>query len=153
MYPTSVIALFCDDVREEKSGAFTLVGILPDNANIPPLPADIPEDATGMMPRLCIYLRAHFDPKNELGHFSTKIVFPDGTEREVSAVDDETVAKARKETLEKGNLIAAVFSRIEMSPFPVMPGRMRVEMTIGSETYVCGSLNFAQEPVSAGPTP
>jgi hypothetical protein len=145
MIPTSIIALFCEDIREEKSGELTLVGILPDNASVPPLPEGLPTGAVGGMPKLCIYIRMNFDPRNDLEHISTKVIFPDGTERNVNAMDDGIVAKAKAEAVEQGNPLASVISRIEMAPFPIPTiGRMRLEMTIGSQTYLCGALNFTR---------
>lgn len=145
MLPTSVIALFCQDIREEKSDTVTVVGILPDNAKIPPLPDGAPPGATGIMPKLCVYIRVHFDPHNKLGRITGRFVFPDNADREFEAASEEIVEKARVESLERGHPVAAFFTRLEMVPFPVTAGRAQVEITIGSETYICGALNFQPE--------
>jgi hypothetical protein len=35
-----VIGVFCEDAREEKSGQFSLIGLLPDNVNFSGSPGD-----------------------------------------------------------------------------------------------------------------
>lgn len=43
------VSLFCDDIREEASGAVSLVGVTSDNLIVPSFP--------GFLPRLCVYTR------------------------------------------------------------------------------------------------
>ena len=142
MIPTSIIALFCDDIREEKNGALTLVGVLGDNANVTKPPTD---EMVGFIPKLCIYLRLSFDVSAELGLVSFTVKMPDGTEIGAGGIDSETLAKAR-ETRNKGNPIGGVVSRLQFVGLTMKTqGRMTVEATIGDQTYVAGFLNFISE--------
>ena len=34
MTAVNVMALFCEDIREEKDGVVSLIGIIPDNVNV-----------------------------------------------------------------------------------------------------------------------
>jgi hypothetical protein len=143
MYQTSVIALFCDDIREEKSGALTLIGVMGDNANLP-----LPEESSklvGVIPRLGIYIRINFDVAAELGPITIKVTMPDGTEIDASRIDEETIAAA-KSTREKGNQIAGVVTRLQFGGLMMKTlGRMTVNVSIGEQTYLAGFLNFVSE--------
>lgn len=71
--------------------------------------------------------------------------------RPLGEIDHKIIVQARKNTLEKGGPIAGIVSRLEMSPFPISAmGRLRVEMTLGSQIYLCGALNF--EPPQNNPS-
>lgn len=142
-YPISAIALFCDDIREEKSGAITLVGVLPDNIDIPPRPADVPPEAHILLPKLCIYVRLHFDPQMEIGEAKLRVIFPDGSVHDVSSLDSAALLRARDQTVVQNGPFVGVFSRIEMSTVRVTSyGRMKVEFVLDGKSYLCGALNF-----------
>jgi hypothetical protein len=47
------ISLFCDDIREERSGADTIVGVYPDNLSLPHIPS--------VIPKFGIYTRLYFE--------------------------------------------------------------------------------------------
>jgi hypothetical protein len=150
MNPTSVIALFCDDIREEKSGALTLVGVLGDNVRLPPLP-DAPDKLVGMIPRLCVYTRISFDVSAELGPITIKLTMPDGTEVDGGGIDEQTITNA-KNTREQGNPIAGVISRIQFGGIVMKKmGRLTVNVTIGAVTYIAGVLNFVPEMAESNP--
>ena len=149
MFPTSVIALFCEDIREEKSGALTLVGVLGDNVNVPPQPECL--NTVAMLPRLCVYLRVNFDVSAELGPVTFRIIMPDGTEVPAGGVDQATLAQAR-ETREKGNPMGGVISRFQFGGLVMKKlGRMTVEATIGDQKYLAGFLNFTSEGAATNP--
>lgn len=134
MLPVSVVGVFCEDIREEKSGNITLIGVIPDNVEVPSIPVGIP--------KLCVYIRSHFDPSMPIRVFKHKIILPDQTKLDADS-DLAVVAKAQADALEAGTPICAIFARIEMSPFPVtMLGRVRVETTLNDTTYLACALNF-----------
>jgi hypothetical protein len=56
MTVSSAVCIFCEDIREEKSGQDTIVGTLPDNLLINPPPPKL-QDAKALMPKLGMYLR------------------------------------------------------------------------------------------------
>ena len=49
MNDISVVALFCSDVRQEKGGTETIVGIFPDNVNLLTIP--------GAFAQMYVYVR------------------------------------------------------------------------------------------------
>lgn len=149
MFPTSVVAIFCDDIREEKSGQITLVGVLGDNINVgfPPDRGDGSADSkfVRVIPRLGIYIRINFDASAELGPTSLKITMPDGEVIHEAMVEESVVATARS-TREKGNALAGIIQRIQFGGVPLRQlGRLTVEVTIGQQAYLAGYLNFLAE--------
>jgi hypothetical protein len=154
MIPTSIIALFCDDIREEKSGALTLVGVMGDNVKLPPLPAS-GSNVRAMIPRLAVYIRLNFDVEAFLATPITfKIILPDGTEVSAGGVSEQTIAEART-TGQRGNQLAGIVSRLVFGGFVLTQfGRITVEVDMGGNKYLAGILNFvpdetAHEPASS----
>jgi hypothetical protein len=144
MNPTSVMALFCDDIREEKSGALTLIGVLGDNVTLPPLPPD-GGNIVGIIPRIAIYLRINFDVNAEIGPITFKITMPDGAEIDAGGISEATIAEA-KDTGKSGSPIGGIISRLVFGNVPLRKaGRMTVEATVGDTKYLAGALNFMPE--------
>jgi hypothetical protein len=140
--PTSVIAIFCEDIREDKSGQLSLIGILGDNVGVPPLPEDA-KNFAGTIPKLFVYIRISFDVSEELGPISIRMILPNGSSVPAGNVEQKTVEQARA-TREKGNPVAGIVLRIQFGG-PIitsLPSRMIVEVTIGSQTYIAGALRF-----------
>jgi len=152
--PLSVMALFCEDIREEKSGAISLMGIMNDNVLIPALPDGV-KSATAFVPKLFAYVRVSFDVTAVVpAPILLKLRLPDGNLFDLPMIDEKTISEAR-ETRAKGNPIASVISRVQMGgPLPSLPGRILIEVTIGQQKYIAGCLNIeSQEPsTTASPT-
>ncbi len=144
MLPTSAVALFCDDIREEKSGAVILIGIMGDNVSIP-RPPDEADGMVGVIPRLCIYIRVNFDVSADVAPISFKVTMPDGSELDAGKIDERTIATA-KSTRDKGNPMGGVVSRLKLGGLMMNKlGRMTVEANVGGQVYLAGFLNFISE--------
>src|SRR5262245_1416449 len=76
----SVIALFCEDIREEKSGQDTIIGILPDALNVPQFP--------GALPKLGIYVRFHLNAESEFRSIRTRLRIPGANDLPLATVDE-----------------------------------------------------------------
>jgi hypothetical protein len=152
--PTSVVALFCEDIREEKSGAYSLMGVMGDNVGMLPPPADH-ESAVPIIPRIFIYVRISFDVAAEIpAPIRIDLRMPDGSLKHAADIEEPIIAAAR-DTKEKGNPVAGIFCRIQMGgPMPGLPGHIVVEATIGSQVYVAGSVNFelVEDPATSSTT-
>jgi len=131
----SAVALFCDDIREEKSGAITLVGIMPDNVEVPSIP--------GALPRLAIYVRVHLKvelPPEPIEFFLT---FTDGAQHKITEFSRELIETTTRDAVRGGNKLAGLFSNVLVATFPVpVPGRAFVTLKRGGEIEVIGGLNF-----------
>jgi len=77
---------------------------------------------------------------------------PDGSLMPVASLDEPLIDEARR-TREKGNPVAGMIAKLQMSgPIPGLPGRMQAEVTIGDQTYIAGTLKFEIDP-SLAPIP
>lgn len=133
--PISAIALFCDDIREERSGAVTLIGIMPDNVEVPVIP--------GALPRVGVYIRVHLDPNAEPKPIDLFLAFSDGNQHQIGGFPIELIQKASADALSAGNPLAGLVANVIVSPFPApQAGRALVTLSRSGETQVIGGLNF-----------
>lgn len=140
MAEISAIGIFCEDIREEKSGQITLIGILPDAINVPSMP--------GMLAKLCLYVRIHISPADtDLERVAARIIMPDGNELVASEIDKERIASGRDKAVASGNPILGFILRFSATPLPIAsPGRLLAEVTIGQQTSICGALTVNLTP-------
>lgn len=147
MNQISVMALFCEDIRDEKSGQVSLVGIMSDNANVPHPPKGTP--TIGMIPKLAIYLRASFDVNAEIDEIKFVMELPDGEKVAVGSANAATIAEA-KGTKAKGNPMGTIISTVKIQPLPLAKlGRITVRAYIGKQEYLAGFLNVISEGAAA----
>jgi hypothetical protein len=135
MEPVSVVGLFCEDIREEKSEQTTIVGVLPDNIKVPALPH--------ILPKLAIYVRINFDPNFKPGKIKFKVIREDGSEQLLSEPAKSTVDQAIKDSKKSGAPLVGLITKAAISPLPIsQAGRMLVVMQMGRKKYTCASLNI-----------
>jgi hypothetical protein len=130
------IALFCDDIREEKAGTVSIIGIYPDNINVPQVPI--------MLPKCGIYARYNLPvgdtpPKT----IALRLVYADGSETPLTVFNAETIERARVESQAKGAGKVGLISTAILAPFPIKKeGRINVIVKIDNEESICGTLNI-----------
>lgn len=150
MTPLSIIGLFCEDIREESGEVLTLVGLLPDNIN-----ARKPQNISGgainapfsqskFLNKLCVYVRANFDPDDPIRAIKLAIVFPDGQEVSLGETPPETMVKAKADAKAKSLPLAGIIMRAAMGGFKLQKdgGLIRLEATIDEEKRLLAALNF-----------
>jgi hypothetical protein len=150
MLPTSVMALFCDDIRAEIGGTVTIVGLLPDNMraqNQKIAAADgIIEAPEGQrsLSKLCIYTRINFDPVTDIGNPTIHLLGLSEKPMLMGVIKDDIIAKSRQEARERGNIYAGIVFRVafEGFRFPPRSTNFIIEVTINDQVYVAGSLNI-----------
>jgi hypothetical protein len=141
----SAIALFCEDIREEKSGQDTIVGILPDNINVRRLPA--------VLPKLAIYLRFHLNAASEFKIIRTRLRVPGADELPLAILDHGLLTEVRTNALSSGMPIAGLISRTMFAPFPVsVAGKFEVIADVEGTDHICGALNVVSLEQSAAIT-
>jgi hypothetical protein len=140
------IGLFCEDVREEKTG-HSLIGIMPDNLRVSSVP--------GVLPKLGMYFRVHLDPAADAVAISSKVRFPDGTEHVLSTFDQGAVRATQEQSRSKGAPWVGFVMVAVASPLPIpAEGRICAVVTVGDEDIVCGALNVEITPeATASPPP
>lgn len=130
-----ITGLICEDIRAEKSGQETLVGIFPDNIRVPEFP--------GAIPKLSIYVRIHIDPAFDPGPIKIRLIVPSGEEHDLSELSEEFIKHVRDQALAKGAPIAGIISRATISPLQIgSPGRLIVVANVQGKEFPCAALNF-----------
>jgi hypothetical protein len=139
MQPISVVALFCEDIRDEKSGMQTLIGIFPDNADVPAFPCTFP--------KLGLYLRIHIDPAFDPYSFSLVLRMPSGQEQVVAELGRELIDKGRREAEDSQSPLIGFISRTIVRDFTIPgPGRISAIVKVGEQELLAGALNVQEIP-------
>jgi hypothetical protein len=139
------IAIFCEDIREEKSGQETIVGIFPDNLNVSSVP--------GMLPKLGIYVRFHLNAAYEFRAIRTKLRVPGADDIPLGTWEEGLVAEVRENALSNGMPFAGLISKTLFAPFPVTAaGRLELVAEIDGADHICGALNVVVQEQSSTTT-
>lgn len=148
----SVMALFCEDIREEKDGIVSLMGILPDTVNVAQIQSPSDEGAmTRVLSKFCFFARINFDPKDNPPEPSLRLVFPDGQTVDFGKVEAATVQKAITEALTAGTPLAGVISRAVLAGFRAPVGTVKLEVSLGGITHLAGAITFLHATSSTAP--
>jgi hypothetical protein len=130
----SAIALFCEDIRDEKSEQDTITGILPDNINLP--------RSSAVLPKLGIYLRFHLNADSEFRTIRARLRVPGADELSLLALDESVLAEMRTNALSSGMPFAGLISKTMFAPFTVgAAGKFEVVAEIDGTDHICGALN------------
>jgi hypothetical protein len=137
----TAIALFCEDIREEVGGTFTIVGIYPDNVNLTKIPA--------ILPKLCVYIRVNFGPDAAAKSIKTikaHLSIPDGQSIELGEMDtakvQEAIAAVKTSGKQSGVILRTYFSGFNVPK----AGLLQLQVEVGGETYLAGALNVVEGP-------
>jgi hypothetical protein len=135
---TRAIAIFCEDIREEKSGQITLVGIFPDNLNLPRVPS--------LAPKLGVYVRVTFDPQSRLPkQISARLQTPWEASRnlQLGNADANLIATAVANSRKNNLPVVGIIMQAMLSPFPIpTAGQIVIYVKVDDEEYPCGVLNL-----------
>lgn len=139
MLPRSVISFFCDDIREEKNDMDTLIGIYPNNVNVPHFPFSFP--------KLGIYTRIHFDVEDSPGDIKIKASRPKEEDIPLTIMTEESFSESQQQTKEEGLPVMGLISKAVAVGFTIKePGQLKIIVTIQGEEYIGGVLNVQQTP-------
>ncbi len=130
----SGLALFCESAREEVEGTISLIGIIPDNVNVPAFP--------GTFARLVVYVRLNFSVDYKLSApVSVTIEAPHGDTISQSMVPADLFSRARDEAIDRGSPIIGIILTFRMDNVPIRsPGLLIARATFGDESIICGAL-------------
>src|SRR5258705_6911835 len=135
---TSVVSIFCEDIREERSGQDTIIGILPDNMLVPMSGTPRPMQA---LPKLCVYVRIHLDIDSRPQSISSGLFSPDGIELVLQTWDPSTIDTAYSQARANGMPVVGLVLKAIMGPFPVpSPGKIVSKVTIDDVEFIGGRL-------------
>lgn len=130
-----IVALFCEDIREEKAGTESLIGVLPENVDFPQLPVAVP--------KLAFYVRIHAPIDHPMKDVRVSIIETTGARIELGHLEEAIIEQSQREALANGAPYAGTILRGVASPFNIAkPGRMFVVVSIGGEEHVAGSMKI-----------
>lgn len=130
----TAIAIFCEDIREEKAGTHSIIGVYSDNVSVPKFPISFP--------KLGIYVRLSFPAGEPPQPISIQLVDVEGKVLELTTFKEEIIESASKQSLEAGATIGGLVATAMLSPCHVKhAGRFKVLAKTGNREFTCGSLN------------
>jgi hypothetical protein len=145
MIPFSAVCVFCEDIREEKSGQDTIIGTLPDNLVATKLPAPGPTaNARPSLPRMGVYLRIHLDAEQDIPkEVSAKMINMDGQVVAHSTWDRSIVDKTFAESRANHMPVVALIFKVVAAPFPLTMegGKITVVAIVDGVERIAGALN------------
>ena len=144
MLHTSVICLFCEDLREEKKGTDTLIGILPDNITIAEAPA--------MFTKLALYARIQAPTEKPPSSVSLRLELPGGETVDLGEMPVDKITKAVETARREGAPYIGLILKAIMTGITVdSSGRLSAIAHLDGEEYLAGTLNVKIEQESPSP--
>jgi uncharacterized protein DUF6941 len=135
----SAIAIFCSDVRQEKGGTETIVGVFPDSVNLPKIP--------GAFAQMYVYVRMHMRPSFRPSSIVTKLVLPDGTELDQSPMEPDLIERTREKAIASNSPYMGLIAKFAMVPMHItQEGRLQAIVSVDGEDHVVGALNCRLAP-------
>ena len=133
MNDISVIANFCSDVRQEKGGTETIVGVLPDRINLPEIP--------GAFAQMTVYIRMHLRTDYRPVEIVSRIVLPDGSELDRSEMKDTFIQGAREKVIERGAPYFGLVAKFLVAPLRItQEGRIQAIVSVDGRDIVAGAV-------------
>lgn len=138
----NAVTLFCEDVREEKAGLDTLIGVFFDNLNVPL--DDGPADRAIVLPKLGMYTRVILEIDESVESVRLFLQWPNGTQVQIGETfTPETIEQARREALANGAPTFGLVFRAVTSPFRLGEGgHHKAIVKIGDKEVISGILNI-----------
>ena len=147
MLPTSATSLFCEDIRTEQSGMNTLIGVFPDNVNVPSFPY--------AFPKMGVYSRIVMDVNSAPKGITLSISAPGIQDPFSNELSHDWVEEQLARNLEKGSQVLGLVNRLIASPFVIHePTTVQSIIKIGRKKYLGGIINLklASDDEVSGPT-
>lgn len=130
----SAIGMFCDDVREEKAGTVSLIGILPDNIYVP--------KERFAFPKIGMYMRVNWPTSEAAPSTLTLSLHTQDGKRVLGEADASTIQKSVADGLARGSpnsgvIAQAVFTNMVVKP----PFRLNLVCNVDDTEIIAATLN------------
>jgi hypothetical protein len=137
MIPVSAVCVFCEDLREDKSGQDIIIGTLPDNL--------VGQASLAFLPRIGAYLRVHLDVERDIPkEISAKLLTTDGQLVAETMWDRSVVDKAFADSKTNHMPIVGLIFKVVVAPFPISTegGKITALVIIDGVEYLAGAVNI-----------
>jgi len=141
----SAFALFCDSVREEKGGLNTIVGVMPDNVEVPAFP--------GAFTRLSVHYRVIIPIGFEIKPVTLTVALPNTPKLEMG-FETSLIEAALRNSSEQGNPSTTLVGSFTVNNIQI-PEPMKINALVrcGDAEILAGYLNIKRRsppPTAAG---
>jgi hypothetical protein len=138
------VGIFCEDIREEVGGTYTIVGVMPDNINIAGQPPAPEVGGTLLMPKLAIYLRVNIETsKKPAGSIAARASIPGLPEIPMGELTAEAIDHAFADSAAKNNPLVGIIFKAAVSPVQLsQSGIASAFVRIGGEEILAATLNI-----------
>jgi hypothetical protein len=151
MLPVSIVGVFCEDIREEKSGQDTLIGLLPDNLNVAALPGFL-QGGTPIFPKLGLYVRAHLEKKPKT--ISVTLFNTDGSVVISGGWESHMLDRAFNDAKQNQLPLVGLIQKIVVSPLPLpRSGKILAVATVNDVEHIVAALNVIVSHANASALP
>ena len=136
MLHTSVICLFCEDIREEKKNTDMIIGIMPDNVRIAQVPA--------LFSRLVLYFRIQSPVDDPPPSVFIRVEKPGGEPIELGGMPLEDITKAVENARKDGAPYIGLILKLVLNNFPIeSPGRFAAIARLANQAAKSGDASIA----------
>jgi hypothetical protein len=140
--------MFCEDIREEKSGQDMLIGIIPDHVGLSEIP--------GSMGKVALYVRVHLDatgprPKR----ITSRLIAPNAEEVKLPDWTTDTIDRAFSDAATNGMPLVGLLMKAVVGSLHVAQGGIfKAVIDVDGTEYVAANLRvFAGTPPTASQPP
>jgi len=135
MAHVSITAFFCEDIRQEKQQIVSLIGVLPENVNVPKIP--------GALPKLGLYVRANIDLdlRPDVTDLTLNLRFPNKSEHLLNTLKKEWILSEMDKVQSGGTYVGIVISAVAMNFNIPEEGLIQIVARFAGKEYVCGQMN------------
>lgn len=147
----NVVGLFCEDIRAETSGQFTLVGTLPDNVNVP-----APQGGKGhaVIPKLALFIRINLPIGVKPDRMSITLQNSKGGTSSLGPIEQNLIEQSMADAKKNGLPFAGIIHHVVFKAFPIMePSVFTAVLHMGDKQYTCAVMNVSQPSTTASEPP
>lgn len=130
-----IVGIFCEDIREDAEGLFTLVRVFPDTVILSSFP--------NMLRSLAFYLRVNVERSFEPTPVRVVLRVRGQQDMPLTILDVDIIQQAQAEAVSQGLPFGTIVTTAAASGFPVShPDRVSAVAIVGEAEVLCGTLKF-----------
>jgi hypothetical protein len=141
----AAVCIFCEDIREEKSGQDSIIGTLPDNLVVAKPPSvTVTPNTKSLLPKIGVYLRLHLDAAQDIPKdVSAKLINTDGQIVTQSTWAQPVVEQAFADSRANQMPLVSLIFKVVAAPFPIglEGGKITVIAAVDGVERIAGTLN------------
>jgi hypothetical protein len=147
-----IIGLFCEDVREEKSGQLSLIGLMSDNINV----EAVNPGKTGhaLFPKIGLFVRINMSVDEPVQAMSIKLLLPNGQKVVLGEISENLIQHSKDQAARSELPLAGIRHHAVIHGFAVpQSGAVLAVVEMGEQQFTCAVLNIklGRDPNASAP--